>query len=151
MFLYFAVLLLLLVPATSAAGIPNQGDLAGAGAAVINKGGTADVVNAILGVSRIDELANARRADAGNLVGPIGDAATKLEETASEAAKNVAAILAIGRRDEDSDALSKDNRKINRIAYKLLHDIDDDFNAKSKRSSADGPVKDKHSLIVPAI
>lgn len=84
-----AALLLLLIPATRAAAIPNQGDLFGAGDALTNKGELANpVLNAVLKGDHVDGSATARRDEAANLLTSIGNAHAKSDETVSKTANN---------------------------------------------------------------
>ncbi|KAL5349910.1 hypothetical protein ACLOAV_004944 [Pseudogymnoascus australis] len=91
-----AAFLLLLVPATRAAAIPNQGGLSVTGDSLINKGDLPNAaINDVLGT------AAARRDEAANLRGP------KLVETVNKGAANSASGLAISQHDAPSPVPAK--------------------------------------------
>ncbi|KFZ24031.1 hypothetical protein V502_01513 [Pseudogymnoascus sp. VKM F-4520 (FW-2644)] len=133
-----AALLLLLVPATRAAAIPNQGARLGADFTLSDLGPQVGDLGAILRGDHVDGPAKARRDEAVDLLSPVGDAPAKVEETVSEAS-NVAAGLATAKRDADDDALANSIKKLNYeqigALVKLLKAIGGGGGAKSKRNA----------------
>ncbi|KFY02762.1 hypothetical protein O988_01911 [Pseudogymnoascus sp. VKM F-3808] len=80
-----AALLLLLVPVTRAAAIPNQGDLSGAGDALLNKGDLANALgNDVLKGAHLDGPATARRDEVGDPLGSVGGTVNSIQKLASE-------------------------------------------------------------------
>ncbi|KFY88135.1 hypothetical protein V500_06542 [Pseudogymnoascus sp. VKM F-4518 (FW-2643)] len=132
-----AALLLLLVPATRAAAIPNQGGRLGADFTLSDLGPQVGDLGAILRDDHVDGPAKARRDEAVDLLGPVGNAPAKVE-TVSEAS-NVAAALATAKRDADDDALANSIKKLNYeqigALVKLLKAIGGGGGSKSKRNA----------------
>jgi uncharacterized protein YjbJ (UPF0337 family) len=109
-----AALFLLLVPATRAAAIPNQGDLSGAGDALLNKGDLANALgNDVLKGAHLDGPATARRDEVGGVFGTVGKTVGGALDTVNEAEDIVGASipksasdgLAAAKRDEAASFL----------------------------------------------
>lgn len=80
-----AALLLLLVPATRAAAIPNQSDLSGAGDALLNKGDLANALgNDVLKGAHLDGPATARRDEVDDPLASVEGSINSIQNVAYE-------------------------------------------------------------------
>jgi hypothetical protein len=100
-----AALLLLLVPTTRAAAIPNQGDLSGASDAFLNNGDLSKALgtDALKG-AHVDGPATGTLDESGNPLVIINDAPAEVGNIVGEAADNVVDRLVAAKRDEAADA-----------------------------------------------